>query len=54
MALVLWIPGVIQIAELAYRWVSKNRHLLSRFFGCGEACAILPARERENERITAE
>ncbi|MEI6350417.1 MAG: DUF393 domain-containing protein, partial [Verrucomicrobiota bacterium] len=46
LALFLWIPGVIQIAEIIYRWVSRNRHLLSRLFGCREACAILPARRK--------
>ena len=50
-ALVLWLPGVIQIAEVAYRWVSRNRHLLSRLFGCKEACAILPKRAREQDKL---
>ena len=54
MALVLFVPGVIQFAELVYGYVSKNRHLLSRFFGCKEACTIMPARERENERQALE
>ncbi len=49
-ALVLWIPGVIWIAERVYSWVSRNRHLLSRWFGCKEACALLPQRQRANER----
>lgn len=49
-ALFLWAPGVIWVAEKAYAWVSRNRHLLSRFFGCKEACAILPARERKHEQ----
>ncbi len=49
-ALFLWLPGVIYVAEMIYKWISKNRHLLSRFFGCKEACSILPARERENEQ----
>ena len=44
LSLILWIPGVILIAEIAYRWVSRNRHLLSRLFGCKEACSILPER----------
>jgi predicted DCC family thiol-disulfide oxidoreductase YuxK len=48
-ALVLWLPGVIWIAERIYMWVSRNRLLLSRWFGCKEACAILPARRREND-----
>ena len=49
-ALVMWIPGVILVAEKIYQWVSRNRHLLSRLFGCKEACSILPARERANEK----
>ena len=54
-ALVLWIPGVIWIAERIYSWVSRNRHLLSRLFGCKEACAIMPTRRRVNEeRVKAE
>jgi predicted DCC family thiol-disulfide oxidoreductase YuxK len=48
-AFILWFPGVIWIAEKIYQWVSRNRHLLSRLFGCKEACSILPARERANE-----
>jgi predicted DCC family thiol-disulfide oxidoreductase YuxK len=50
-ALFLWLPGVVQIAEVIYRWVSANRHLLSRLFGCREACRILPARRREQDQI---
>jgi predicted DCC family thiol-disulfide oxidoreductase YuxK len=49
LALVLWIPGVIWIAERIYNWVSRHRYLLSRLFGCKEACAIMPARRRANE-----
>jgi predicted DCC family thiol-disulfide oxidoreductase YuxK len=48
-ALFLWIPGVIWIAEKIYRWVSRNRHLLSRVFGCKEACALLPERRKEKD-----
>src|SRR5437016_4410112 len=40
LALILWIPGVIRIAEKVYQWVSRNRHLLSRVFGCKGACSI--------------
>jgi predicted DCC family thiol-disulfide oxidoreductase YuxK len=32
-----------------FLWISRNRHLLSRLFGCREACAIMPARRREGE-----
>lgn len=49
-ALILWIPGVIWIAEIVYKWISRNRHLLSRFFGCQGACAVMPVRDRVNER----
>ena len=47
--LLLWFPGVILVAERGYRWISRNRHLLSRLFGCKEACSVLPAREREGD-----
>jgi predicted DCC family thiol-disulfide oxidoreductase YuxK len=50
MALFLWIPGVIWIAEKIYAWVSRNRYVLSRVFGCKEACAVLPERRRHNEK----
>lgn len=53
LALVLWIPGIIWIAERVYMWVSRNRHLLSRWFGCKEACAILPARKRATDSSVA-
>ena len=49
LALVLWIPGVIWFAERIYQWISRNRYLLSRLFGCKEACAIMPMRRRANE-----
>lgn len=49
--LFLWIPGVIQIAEVIYRWVSRNRHVLSRVFGCKDACALLPKRDRSQDSL---
>ena len=51
LGLCLWIPGVIWVAEMVYRWVSRNRHLLSRRFGCKEACAFLPAKSRPSDEI---
>jgi predicted DCC family thiol-disulfide oxidoreductase YuxK len=45
--LFLWVPGVIQIAEIVYRFVSKHRLFFSRIFGCKGACAILPERRTE-------
>ena len=50
LALALWVPGVIWVAERVYMWVSRNRHLLSRVFGCKDACTIMPQREREGEK----
>jgi len=50
-ALFLWIPGVIQIAEVVYQWISRHRLLLSRLFGCKGACAILPARPRAQDDL---
>ncbi|PYL01235.1 MAG: hypothetical protein DME19_02340 [Verrucomicrobia bacterium] len=50
LALILWIPGVIWVAEKIYTWVARNRYILSRVFGCKEACAVLPQRERRNEK----
>jgi len=49
--LFLWIPGVIQIAEVVYQWISRHRLLLSRLFGCKGACAILPARPRAQDDL---
>ena len=49
-ALILWIPGVILIADVIYKWISRNRYLLSRFFGCQGACSVMPVRDRVNER----
>lgn len=46
-ALFLWIPGVIFIAERIYMFISRNRLFFSKIFGCKGACAIMPARERK-------
>ncbi|MEN8716360.1 MAG: DUF393 domain-containing protein [Verrucomicrobiales bacterium] len=45
--LFLWLPGVIWVAEKVYAFVSRNRHLFSKIFGCKGACAIMP--EKKNE-----
>jgi predicted DCC family thiol-disulfide oxidoreductase YuxK len=45
MSLILWFPGVILLAELAYKFVSKHRLFFSKFFGCKGACAIMPERK---------
>jgi predicted DCC family thiol-disulfide oxidoreductase YuxK len=50
-ALFMWLPGVILVAEIVYRWVSRHRLLFSRLFGCNDACAILPARKREQDKL---
>ena len=52
LALFLWLPGVIWVAERAYAWVSRNRLLLSKVFGCKSACAAMPARQRDDENLS--
>jgi predicted DCC family thiol-disulfide oxidoreductase YuxK len=51
LGLLLWVPGVIWIAEKAYEWVARNRLVLSRVFGCKDACALVPARKREGDHL---
>jgi predicted DCC family thiol-disulfide oxidoreductase YuxK len=50
LAIFLWVPGIIWIAERIYMWISRNRHLISRLFGCKGACSLMPVRERESEK----
>jgi len=54
LALLMWVPGAIWIAEIVYRWVSQNRYIISRVFGCKNACAVLPPRERDMDRLADE
>jgi predicted DCC family thiol-disulfide oxidoreductase YuxK len=49
LALVLWFPGVILVAEIVYRWISRNRYWISRLFGCKDACTLLPKKERSQD-----
>jgi predicted DCC family thiol-disulfide oxidoreductase YuxK len=51
LGLFLWVPGVIWVAEKVYAWVARNRLVLSRVFGCKDACAILPTRKREGDHL---
>jgi predicted DCC family thiol-disulfide oxidoreductase YuxK len=44
LALFLWLPGVILVAERVYALISRNRQWISRFFGCKDACALIPDR----------
>ncbi len=44
LAILLYVPGVIWLAEKIYQWISRNRYVLSRVFRCNEACRILPAK----------
>lgn len=41
---ILWLPGVIFVAERVYAWISRNRQTISRLFGCKGACALVPDR----------
>jgi len=44
LCVLLWLPGVIYIAERVYAWISRNRQTISRLFGCKGACALMPDR----------
>ncbi len=48
-AALLYVPGITQIAERTYMLVSRNRHVLSKLFGCKQACSVLPGRRREQD-----
>jgi predicted DCC family thiol-disulfide oxidoreductase YuxK len=43
LAVLLWVPGVLGLAERVYAWISRNRHRLGGTAGpaptCGPACA---------------
>lgn len=47
LSLFLWLPGVIWLAEKFYMWISRNRLVLSKLFGCKGACVIMPERNRD-------
>ncbi len=42
LALILWLPSVIWVADKIYRRISRNRYLFSRLLGCREVCAVKP------------
>jgi predicted DCC family thiol-disulfide oxidoreductase YuxK len=48
LALFLWVPGVILVAERVYAWISRNRQWISRAFGCKGACALVPDRKPQS------
>lgn len=52
LGLFLWIPGVMGVAERVYSFVSRNRLVVSRLFGCKDACSILPQRKREGDVLS--
>jgi predicted DCC family thiol-disulfide oxidoreductase YuxK len=51
LGLLLWVPGIIWIAEIVYQRVANNRLVLSRIFGCKDACSIMPTRKREQDKL---
>jgi predicted DCC family thiol-disulfide oxidoreductase YuxK len=51
LGLFLWVPGVIWVAEKVYNLIARNRLTLSKVFGCKDACAILPTRQREGDHL---
>ncbi len=51
LALILWIPGIMPLANDIYDGVSRNRMRMSRIFGCTSACAIMPSKQRDGDVI---
>ena len=49
LSLLLFLPGVLWIAEAVYAGISRNRHRLGRLFGCKTACKVMP-RRRDGDR----
>lgn len=46
LGLVLWFPGIIQIAEVFYKFVADRRQFFSKIFGCKGACTIFPDQDK--------
>jgi len=46
LALLLYVPGMIAVAEFFYKPISRNRYLLSRFWNCKKACHWHAPKER--------
>ena len=40
MSLIMWLPGMMFIAQKIYNLISKNRYVLSKFIGCKDSCAV--------------
>ena len=40
MSLIMWLPGMMFIAQKIYNLISKNRYLLSKVIGCKDSCAV--------------
>lgn len=52
LAALLWVPGMLELAERAYAWVSRNRHRLGGTAGpastCGPRCmSVRPTTNRD-------
>ena len=51
LSVLLWLPGVIYLGEWVYNRIANNRYIISRVSGCKTACAITPAKPREDEDV---
>lgn len=51
MSLILWLPGMIMVAERGYMLFASNRYVVSRLLGCEGVCAVVPTRQRANEKL---
>lgn len=42
---------MIVFGERVYMRIANNRYAMSRYLGCEGACAVLPTRQRANEKL---
>ncbi|NRA40248.1 MAG: DUF393 domain-containing protein, partial [Planctomycetes bacterium] len=49
LAILLYLPGIMYVANEIYNGVSRNRMRLSRIFGCSTACKIMPTKARSGD-----
>lgn len=40
LAVLMWIPGVMFLADRVYGLIARNRYVISRVFRCGDSCAV--------------
>ena len=49
LSILLWVPGMMFIAEKIYQYISTNRYFLSRFIGCKEVCSVNASNNKNSD-----